>query len=319
MARAWGWRAGKLSRRVAARVCRHLYRDVAGGSERCILIAGTARSGTTWLADLIASQAPCRMMFEPFHRDKVGELADLKLFHYLRPDERHDVLEDFARRLFRGEIRHPWIDREVRRLRPRRRVIKEIRANLFLHWLHERFPEVRLLLVLRHPCAVVASRLALGWATDTDLDPFLAQPALGEHLPWEALERIRREGSNAAKHAAIWSVHYRVPLLQFAAGEIPAVFYERLVTEPHDEVPRVFAAAGFPHDDSVYRRLAVPSTTAVGHSAVTRGASPLDAWKGRLEPGRVDDVLRVVEAFGLGGIYDDSALPLRDDPWSVAR
>jgi hypothetical protein len=72
----------------------------------------------------------------------------------------------FARKVFTGEIRNRWIDRQNERIYSRYRLIKEIRINLALKWLHDNFPEVPILFLMRHPCAVVASRMELGWATD---------------------------------------------------------------------------------------------------------------------------------------------------------
>jgi hypothetical protein len=113
-------------------------------------------------------------MFEPFHRDKIPALSGLQYFQYLRPGDQHEALGSFCHKLFRGEIRDPWIDSEISCLRPRFRLVKEIRANLFLRWLHERSPDVRMMLLFRHPGAVVASRMSLDWATDGDLDSILA-------------------------------------------------------------------------------------------------------------------------------------------------
>ncbi len=147
----------------------------------------------------------------------------LKCSQYLRPGEEHEALNSFCQRLFRGEIRDSWIDSEIGCLRPRFRLIKEIRGTLFLGWLQEQFPDVQMMLLLRHHCAVVASRVSLDWATDGDLDSFLAQPALRERIPMEELQRIRTEGSDVEKHAAIWCVSYLVRLRQFAvSGCVPA-------------------------------------------------------------------------------------------------
>jgi hypothetical protein len=149
---------------------------------------------------------------------KGDALSRLQYFQYLRPREEHAALNSFCQRLFRGEIRDSWIDSEIRCLRPRFRLIKEIRATLFLGWLHEQFPDVQMMLLFRHHCAVVASRVSLDWATDGDLDSFFAQPALRERIPMEELQRIRTEGSDVEKHAAIWCVSYLVRLRWFAVG-----------------------------------------------------------------------------------------------------
>ncbi|NIP33259.1 hypothetical protein GWO25_05260, partial [Candidatus Saccharibacteria bacterium] len=97
-----------------------------------------------------------------------------------RPEEPNYALEKFCRQIFTGAIRHPWIDRQVEYLNADFRVIKAIRANLLLKWVHERFPEMPQIFIIRHPCAVVLSRMELGWDTDKDIAPFLSQPKLIE-------------------------------------------------------------------------------------------------------------------------------------------
>jgi hypothetical protein len=55
-----------------------------------------------------------------------------------------------------------------------------MRAQLFLRWIKQTFPEMPILLLLRHPCAVAKSRLQSCWGAH--LDAFLAQQDLIESL-----------------------------------------------------------------------------------------------------------------------------------------
>jgi hypothetical protein len=118
------------------------------------------------------------MMFEPFHPGLVRDYREFNYFQYVRPNAEHPQLKAYCERVFTGGIRHAWIDREVAHLRPRFRLIKEIRANLFLKWAKNQYPTLPFVFVIRHPCAVVLSRMQLNWATDEDIRPFLAQTEL---------------------------------------------------------------------------------------------------------------------------------------------
>src|SRR5918995_2655527 len=202
------WLHLKLWKRAVHTFCGSLYRDSNGDAGQSIMVAGTARSGTTWLAEIIASQMASRIMFEPFHSRLVPAFSGFHYFHYMRPEEQNDELLTYCRRVFTGTIRHRWIDREVEHLFPTHRIIKEIRANLFLKWARIRFPQVPLVLILRHPCAVVSSRMQLGWATDEDIEPFLAQPRLVHDFLEDKLDMIRSAQSPEEKHAVIWCVSY---------------------------------------------------------------------------------------------------------------
>ena len=136
------WLLLKARKRVIHGLCGRLFRDDSGDPSRAVLIAGTARSGTTWLADIIASQVSSRMMFEPFHSGEVRSFGGFPRFPYRRPTVPDALLTGYARAVLDGTIRDPWLDRHIERLFPTHRLIKEIRGNLFLAWLKNWFPKL---------------------------------------------------------------------------------------------------------------------------------------------------------------------------------
>ncbi|HKX58690.1 MAG TPA: hypothetical protein VJN00_04895, partial [Steroidobacteraceae bacterium] len=81
------WQLGRLRRRGARAFTSFLYRDGNRDERRTFMVAGTGRSGTTWLAELICSQIPCRLMFEPFNPRKVSAYREFNYFQYMRPGE----------------------------------------------------------------------------------------------------------------------------------------------------------------------------------------------------------------------------------------
>ena len=304
----------KFFRRAVQLIGSHLYLNPVPDLHRSILVSGTARSGTTWLGDLIASQIPCQILFEPFNPDLVPEYNDFHYFQYMRPEQDHPALEAFARRVFTGDIRNRWIDRQNENLFPKYRLIKEIRANLLLKWLHVHFTEVPSLFLMRHPCAVVLSRMQLGWDTDRDIEPFLSQPELvADHLN-DHVDLIRSLKTDEEKHAVIWSVSNLVPLKQFQAGELNIVYYENLCIQPETELQAIFESLGLEYDHQPARKVDQPSQTSRATSAVVTGSDKISSWKSALRPDQIDRVLRVVQAFGLDHLYDDSFLPLNTGP-----
>ncbi len=86
------WHMIKWMRRATTMVCRRIYRDTNHDAGSTILVAGTGRSGTTWLADIISEQFKSRLMFEPFHPVLVPEYAEFNYFQYMRPGEPDDTL-----------------------------------------------------------------------------------------------------------------------------------------------------------------------------------------------------------------------------------
>lgn len=309
MTRRLHWRCRKLGRRLIRIAASRLYRDVHGDTRRSCLIAGTARSGTTWLAEVVASQRTCRIMFEPFNPRMVKAYARFHYFQYMRTDAADEALGAYCRSVLTGAIRDPWIDREVDVLRPRCRVIKDVRANLMLGWLHRQFPEVPMLLLVRHPCAVVASRMKLGWATDSDIASFTNQPDLVRDFLAGLMPAIEAADTDEAKHAVIWCVSYLVPLAQLSGAGPMRVHYEHLCTRPRAEFARVLARLGTDYRDSVVDTLAAPSMTSRDGSVVVTGGDRLADWSRALTARQVRTVLEVVDRFGLSHLYGESAMP----------
>jgi hypothetical protein len=309
VSRAMKWQLQRLRRRAARTFTSHFYRDSRRDERQSFLIAGTGRSGTTWLAELVCSQIPCRLMFEPFNPRKVSAYRQFNYFQYMRPDERDAELREFCQAVFTGGLRSRWIDRGVTVLRPRFRLVKEIRANLMLKWISTEFPAIPIVFIIRHPCAVVASRIKLGWASDGDIGPLLAQPRLVEDYLADKLHVFEQAGTAEEKHALVWSVSNLVPLRQFKAGELTTVFYENLCADPAGEIERVFRRLGQPYSGSIFGALDSPSMMAARGSAVVTGDDRLASWERELSRRQVRSVLTVVEAFGLGHLYGESSMP----------
>jgi hypothetical protein len=286
-----------------------LYRDVGGGPEDCMLLAGMARSGTTWLAETICSQLECRLIFEPFHPDLVPPYSGLEYQQYLRPHEESTRFQSFFEPLASGRMRNRWIDREVAYLRPGCRLIKAVRGSLVLGWIHARYPTLPLLLVVRHPCANVASFLRLGWSSDRDIESILAQRALVEDHVAEHMGTLERATHPHQRIAVLWCVVNLVPLRQLGREGLHRFYYEDLRDRPYETVPRVFEALRRPFDESVYGELDRASRTAKRPSDFGRRAQSTQRWRTELGDSRVDDVLEIVAAFGLDHLYHADGTP----------
>jgi hypothetical protein len=293
-------------------VHRLLYKDLNRDASRCLIVAGTARSGTTWIADIISSQVRARVMFEPFHPQIIPLYRNFNYFQYLRPETRNDEMFAYSLKVFSGEIRHKWIDRQVPSLFPNYRIIKEIRANLFLKWLHDNFQHIPILFMIRHPCAVVHSRLKLNWATDGDIESFLSQDTLIEDFLTDKIDLIMNAKFPEEKHAIIWCISNLVPLTQFPEGELNVIFYENLCLKNEIEIPRIFQIIGLDYKETIYFSLDNPSRTVTDDSAVMYGEDRTSQWKRKLSAKQIDNILCVVEAFKLDYLYGDSHIPRFD-------
>ena len=101
------------------------------------------------------------------------------------------------------------------------------------------------------------------------------------------------------------------PAPAVGAGELTTVFYENLCANPSQEIDRIFRRLGHPYDASVFGRLHQPSMMSSQGSAVVTGDDRIAGWQKELSPRQIRAVLGVVEAFGLGDLYGESAMPVR--------
>ncbi len=273
-----------------------------GDHRNSVFLAGSGRSGTTWVAGIINHRNRYRLVFEPFHPRRVSICENFRRKQYLRPDDRREEYLGPAREILTGRIRHPWTDRFNTKFVARRRLIKDIRANLLLGWLRANFPGVPIVLLLRHPCAVAASRLALGWRDN--LSETMDQEELVEDflLPVEAC--IRDSRGAFERHVFSWCIENYVPLRQFGEGEVHLAFYENFLSCPEDEIRRLFAFLREDFDGRVYRALRRPSPLS------RKGEGPsMDAWRRSVSGSQLERAVEILGLFGLDRIYGEGAMP----------
>ena len=158
-----------------------------------LVIAGSGRSGTTWVLDVIAEANNLRPVFEPLNPDGVKEAWDF-CNRYVKEDADEPELKRFMDKVFSGELNCPWTKTRIipDQMRPSisqmtswdytytllsryknfliryisyfkkkafRPITKFIRANLMLDWLEANF-NPRIIFIVRHPGAVAASQIA---------------------------------------------------------------------------------------------------------------------------------------------------------------
>ncbi len=309
-------RVAKVARR---RLGVPVVRDEPADHRAAVFVAGSGRSGTTWLSELLLAGTRRRYVFEPlsrrvphtapFHRDQ-GKL-------YLRPDGDYPEHVAAMRDVLTGRVRSRWTERFNRRLVADGRLVKEIRANLLLGWLQTNFPGMPIVLLLRHPCAVAASFVREGWVGR--LDELLAQPDLvADHLTDAHVELLARlaRGSAFERAIGLWCVETRVTLRQARQG-IFILCYESLLVRPEIEIAALLRWLGRETGgERVCARVTRDSTTTRGARVATLDRT--GGWRRELSPSEIRRALEVVSAFDLDLLYHESPMPdLRVplEPW----
>jgi hypothetical protein len=279
-----------------------------------VFLAGVGRSGTTWLSDIINYDGEYRYMHEPFHPYRVRLVRDFQYIQYLRPENRNSCYLEPARAILSGRLRNMWTDSDNKKIFARRRLIKDIRANLLLKWIHANFPGIPIILLFRHPCAIANSWLKLGWGKEdlgitTDIEICLSQEELVEDFLKPFSELMQNAKSEFVKHIFFWCMQYYVPLKQFKDGEIHLCFYENLCENPHEEIKKLFDFLGNKFDEKVLCTLRTPSSVSRKDSAIVKGTSLIDSWRTQVTDQDLEKALDILKLFGLDEIYSDDSMP----------
>lgn len=284
-----------------------LYID-QGDYRQTVFLAGTGRSGTTWVQQIINHNNAYRIMFEPFHSMKIDLLEEWNYRQYLRADNLDDKFIKPASAILNGKIRHKWIDKYNSNFVAKRRLIKDIRAHFLLKWIKQNFLEIPIILLIRHPCAVANSKLKLKW--DTHLNDFLTQ----EELMLDFLNPFKREIERAKdlfdKHIFMWCIENYVPINQFSKGEILLIFYENLCSNPQEEIESIFSFIGKKFSPQSLSYVHKPSTESRKESAIISGTDLVDSWRREISDKEIARAQEICSIFGMQAIYGEGSLPL---------
>ena len=182
-------------------------------------------------------------MFEPFHPFGRYAMDFLTPLLYMRPDVSNELLSKAAEEVFSGRFTNSRVDGANCSLLHQGLIIKDVFANLFAYWAAQRFPWLKIVLLVRNPFAVALSkRKTRDWSWVKDPLELLSQEALrADYLaPYEDLIlKVSREGTFLERQILIWTVVNLVPLQQFRLGDLYVAFYEDVVSDPQGEIARM--------------------------------------------------------------------------------
>ena len=282
-----------------------------------VFLSGTARSGTTWLSEIINYNNEYRYIFEPFNCKQVPLTRPFGGRRYIRPHDTEPLLRDIMARILTGQIHSAWTERFNRRLIATRRLVKAVRANLLLKWLHVQFPGLPIILLIRHPCAVAHSYAAHGWRGA--IEPLLTQHDLVHDFLSPYQQHVAAVDDRFERALFIWCIETLVPLKQFTPTDIHLMFYEHLITNPETEVRRLFAFLGKAYDPAVLTRLRRPSSTTRLSGPIASGNDQLQSWRRHVTDSQRSRALDIMTLFGLNSLYTETATPNAEVAWNIMR
>ncbi len=149
-----------------------------------IIIVGSARSGTSWLSEVMARQFRYRMLFEPEHETNTKK-GKLICDQWLKSQKDSPEAHHYLTKVFQNRVDSDWIAQNSNRkykmhlwpLIPKKYVIKFVRANLSAKYISESF-KIPLIHIIRNPYDVLASQQRVKFPWLYNLEHFKNQPEL---------------------------------------------------------------------------------------------------------------------------------------------
>lgn len=313
---------------------------------RPILVTGVPRSGTSWVGKMLDASGAVVYINEPLndrhppgrspgilaapvrHRFQyitgANELPFLGAFNETLRLRYHVLAELSENRSPRDLARMAkyWNGFVRGRVRGRRPLLDDPFAVFSTEWFSRRL-DCQVVVVVRHPAAVAASRKRLGWRTD--FRHLLNQPLLLEEWlhPFEReMHALLRKPDWLHESALLWRMAYHVVgELQERLHGIHVVRHEDLSFDPLTGYTELYAALELPLTDRT-RRVIERSSTSGSHDAghswslSVRGASktgfrPLDSrahaveWKASLAGDEISRIYARTE--DVASLYYDDA------------
>jgi hypothetical protein len=280
---------------------------------RSIYVSGSARSGTTWVCEMLCGALRARLVFEPLHHN--GSIPSAP--HFLSAGSGDEVLKRSIRQALTGALNDKKVNLFQRPGVFMRRVVKDIRPGL-LSVIREVAPNVPVVFLVRHPiemavsCAELEKRDSANW---WDADAALSelrryadqdQSRLGA-LAAKCVQAFDEEPTELAKYVGIWCVENALALDLFPMAKGVVMRYEDLLTAPEEHFPVIEALCGarLPRGD---RRNKPSRTTFRDDNDVGK----LGKWRQSVNVNEAERLLTMTALFGLDSLYGTD--PMVDIP-----
>jgi hypothetical protein len=231
------------------------------GKEPNIFIFSTARSGSTWLMEIIATQHGIKFINEPLLMTQFKHGGPLPAsWEFLLPHaEREPKLEKYFRQLLDNKlgIGSPAPFSRFHRFVSRRIVVKELRCHDLMNWFENRF-NFQIVYLVRHPIPTNLSRKRYG-----RLPLFLANEIYCKRYLTHELRAygwsILENGSALQKTVLDWCLQNLPPMKFLDRSNWLCLHYEDIVLKPRTVIEKLADFLGRMDKQKMIRQIEVAS------------------------------------------------------------
>lgn len=284
-----------------------------------IYVFSSPRGGSTWLTEILTNIPNAVSVWEPLfqYKNKYPELARMPFYWNTHIPESFIWPEayDFFKRLFNREILYSkllWMNSLSQVADAEYFVYKFCYGQLLIPWLVKNF-DIKPILLMRHPCAVIASQMHRGftkgkWQFYAPIMPFNEIFTKYNHL-------FPQINTPEERLSAVWSITNKYAYdYATSSDKCLIVFYEELIINPEKELRKIFNWLNISDNNINVSPLKKPSKTTDSYALkqVGDGITQLHKWKTQLNNTQIQNILKVVnELFGFT-IYTEHSMPLND-------
>lgn len=275
-----------------------------------IIITGSPRSGTTWLAEIIEKNNDGIMLFEPL------SLSGVPAFKKLGFDWRQHIPEDIEwneaidifRKIYNGKYLTPWMLSHSDKNKLTSAdffILKFVRANLLLPWLIKHLtPQKKPIYIVRNPLSVLASQLELDWKHA----PKNFKIPKGNFLEkfYEPYINIIQNVNTTEGHLiSRWCIENQY-LLNHQKNNIDWIFttYENLVKKSEEEFNSIFKRLELEINPNINLYLnKLSKSSYLNKSEGSDHKEKLSEWKKKLSKKQIDNSYKLISDFGMEKIF----------------
>lgn len=269
-------------------------------------IFSNPRGGSTWLGEILSEIPDSVFCNEPLFR--LQEFSELNFtWHQPIPagDDWPEAKAVFKKLLNREILRynvyhtHGLLDIP----NAKAHIFKFCHGNMLLEWFTEHF-DVNPILLVRHPCAVVASQLKHhGWEhLKSGKEATYYIPDFRHNETYFLYEDVLKTVKTVEENlAATWCLTM-VDSLKNKANDVKwiTLAYENLYTNFEYEMDRVFGRLGIEIPSAVYERNRKISVSTLQYSKdYLLSGKQLSSWKDHLSLKQQQNIMGIVQAFGI--------------------
>ncbi|MBU2915201.1 sulfotransferase [Reichenbachiella agariperforans] len=294
---------------------------------KVIIIAANPRGGSTWLEDVLGRLRKSVCYYEPLNPSYIPELAEMgfSMRNHIPQTSIENDTKEYFKKLFLGKLFnnrmtfHPMSKKQniYDVINAKKRVFKFCRLNLMLPWLVDTFPQIAPpILLLRHPCAVVASQIKFGnvngggWKHVHSQLGFLSQKHSDYFQPYRAFCLSLKHKEEIL--AAVWCLTNKYPLEhEYNNRRWLTISYEDLLLNTNDVINQICSKLNISNEFDIlvnYTSQHVASKTSINKKQIDKHLQ-LESWKHSLSNQEINNIMRVVNFFEMDKFYNNNLVP----------